>query len=245
MMEIRAMNKAVLILPLLVFSLILSACRIDVSSDLSMQDVTAVVEGQETIYTSAALVFEFSGDEEQMRQLVELLSEQLREAGNFRQEERDSQTFLLADFKIPVFYASDGETLKSHPDALGNIFGIALMRNGSGLSAHVAFNQTRFDELNAQVSEQLGQRLRVSDCVLRVYLNNDLSEAVHVTVYSVYVDDTPIPYSGSVTVEHGDEIEIKFSDVLRDSLAVQQESDSGSIRSRKFADITVGTKLRG
>lgn len=236
------MNKALPILPLLVLSLILSACRIDVSSDLSMQDVMAVVERQETIYTAAALVFEFSGDEEQMQQVTELVSAQLREAENFRQEERDSQTFVLVDFKIPVIYASDGETLNSHPDAQGNIFGILLTQNESGLSAHVAFNQTRFDELNTQVSEQLSQSLRLSDCVLRVYLNNDLREVVHLTVYAVYVDNTPVPYSETFTLERGDEIELKFSDVLRDSLAVQQESDSGSIRSRKFADITVGAE---
>lgn len=239
------MKTASLILLFLVFSLILSACRVDVSSDLYMQDVMAVVDRQETIYTTATLTFEFSGDDDQMQQVVELLSAQLREAGNFRQEDRNSQTFVLVDFKIPVMYASDNESLNSHPDALGNIFGIILMQNKGGLSAHVAFNQTRFDELNAQVSERLNQSLRVSDCVLRVYLNNDLRETVHLTVYSVYVDSTPVPYSGSFTLEQGDEIELKFSDVLRDSLAVQQESDTGSIRSRRFADITVGTKLRG
>lgn len=220
---------------LLLASLLLAACQFDVTADLYLQDVIDVQEAGETILTNATLALEIGGaDEAEKQQIVAILNEQLHEVENVREEERDYSTYLVVDYKIPIIYADDVEGIYSHSEIRNHIFTFALSADNS---LNLTFNKPRFDTLSDQLYEEFYQRLNFEDFSMRLYLQNDLRDDIDVTLYSVYANSVPLPYSSTFTLGRRDEIEIRFSDVLRDSVTTPQEMETTGIAVRKFAEL--------
>ncbi len=231
------MKRICIILPLL--GLILSACAYDVSTTFFVQDVADLVKSHETIYANATFAIEFSGEEEEYQQATEYLSGVLLDAGNFRQEERNNKTYLLVDYKTPLIYANAFEDIATLPDTQNNVFTIIFLQETGKLNAYMTFNQSLFDTLNTQAKEQFDQSVALAGASIYVTLRNDLSESVSVTVFSAYANDVPVPGEKTLLLEKQDDVELKFSDVLRDSLGVTQETDSPTLHIRKFAEIVL------
>jgi hypothetical protein len=233
------MKKRLLVVALV--GLLLSACSFDFSADLYMQDIADILETQEPIYTNAIFGFEFSGDEEDKQKAIQLLTTNLYEAENFREEDRDFQTFLLADYKIPLIYAATLEDIHANPELQKHLLALAITRNEGRLDVYAVFNQALFDRLDNQIYEESYQHLELAESSMRVFLINDSREAISATVAGMYVNNAPMPYEGTFSMERRDQIEIRFSDVLRDSFGVQLDTDTANIKIRKFAEIVSGT----
>lgn len=226
-----------LFLLLVLASLILTACQFDVTADLYLQDVMDVQEAGETIFTNATLALEIGGaDEADKQQIVDILDAQLHQISNIREEERDYSTYLVVDYKIPIVYAESAEGIYSHAEIGNHIFTFAL---SSDNSLYIAFNKPRFDALSDQLYEEFYRRLSFEDFSMRLYLQNDLRDTVDVTLYSVYANNIPLTYSSDFTLERRDEIEIRFSNVLRDSVTTPLPSETTGIVVRKFADLSL------
>ena len=227
------MKKLALIL--ISLSLILAACDFDVTADLYMQDVMDAQELGETLHINGTLSLEFSGDEEKQQQIVEILQDELNDVKNVREEERSYSTYLVVDYKIPLITAEEVEDIYNHPNVQDNIFTFAVSAN----TLNVAFNKPRFDRLDTLLYDQFYQRLDFEDFTMSLRLQNDLREPVSVILYSVYANSVPVPYSETFTLERRDEVEIKFSDVLRDSVTTLQDIETAGIAVRKFAEFDV------
>ena len=91
-------------------------------------------------------------------------------------------------------------------------------------------------------SERLYQSIELEEATIHVVLSNDLREALNVTVFSTYANNIPVPYEQTLSLERRDDLELKFSDVLRDSLGVSEENDTETLRIRKFAEIAFQTQ---
>ena len=233
------MKKRLLIMALA--GLLLASCSFDFSADLYVQDVADILETQEPIYTNATFGFEFSGDEEDKQQAIDLLTANLYEAENFREEDRDFQTYLLADYKIPLVYAAAPEDIPTNPELQNHLFAFAITGNEGTLDVYAVFNQALFDRLDNQIYEQAYQHIELAESSMRIFLINDSRESINAVIAAMYVNNAPVPYVGTYSLERRDQIEIRFSDVLRDSFGVQLETDSANIRIRKVAEIVTGT----
>lgn len=77
-----------------------------------------------------------------------------------------------------------------------------------------------------------------SNFTLSLILHNDLRDPIEATLYSVYANSAPIPYSRTLTLAGRDQVEIRFSDVLRDSINAPEETETEGITVRKFADLS-------
>lgn len=220
---------------LLAISLLLVACNFDISADLYMQDIIDAQELGETLYANATLAVEFSGDEEDRQQIVAILEEELNEVENIREEEKDYSTYLVVDYKIPLIAGEELEGIYSHPEVQNNIFTFAVTSN----ILNIVFNKARFDALDASLYDQFYQHLEFENFAMSLYLQNDLRTPVDLTFYSVYANNEPIPYQTTLTLDRRDEIEIKFSDVLRDSATTPSEAETEGVVVRKFAEFQV------
>lgn len=213
--------------------LVLAACNFEQTTDIYIQDILEVQDSGETIYNNAVLAIEFSGDEEDKEEIADLLKQHLNEVSNIREEERNYSTYLLVDYKLPLALADDTESAYRLPEVRGNMFTFVVI--GDILS--IAFNSDRFKELDAALYKKYYQHLKFEDFTMRVFLHNDLRDPVSVTLYSVYVDNVPVPYSTTITAERRDELEVIFSDVLRDSAVTPEETETAGITLRKFAEL--------
>lgn len=232
------MKKTLLLLMLV--SLLLAACEFDITTDLYLQDIMDVQETGETLFVNATLALDFGGgDEERKQQVVDILEEQLYQIESVREEERNYSTYLVVDYKIPIVYAEDVEGIYNHDEVGNHIFTFALAADNS---LNVAFNTPRFEALSDQLYDEFYQELSFEDFSMHLYLRNDLRGSADVTLLSVYANSVPVPYSSTFTLERRDEIELKFSDVLRDSLTAPLETETTGIVVRKFAEITVASE---
>lgn len=227
------MKKLALILVSL--SLLLAACSFDMTADLYMQDVMDAQELGETLFINGTLSLEFSGDEEERQQIVDILQDELNDVENVREEERSYSTYLVVDYKIPLIAAGDVQDIYGHPDVQDNIFTFAVSAN----TLNVAFNKPRFDQLDTLLYDQFYEHLDFEDFTMSLHLQNDLRDPVEVTLYSVYANNAPVPYSETFSLERRDEVEIRFSDVLRDSITSLQDDETAGIAVRKFAEFEV------
>jgi hypothetical protein len=162
-----------------------------------------------------------------------MLQEHLIEVSNPREEERDYTTFLVVDHKIPLVYASNVSDVYLLPEVQDNIFTFAVTPN----ALNIAFNRSEYDQFDAALYDEMYQHLSFEDFTIRVNLRNDSRDPIEVTLYSVYADTTPIPYSSTVSLERRDELEIRFSDVMRDSVYTSEATEPSGIVVRKFADL--------
>lgn len=227
------MKKSLLIL--VVLSSVLAACSFDIATDLYMQDVMDAQELGEPVYLNATLALEYSGDEEDKQEVLDILQEQLYQIDNIREEEKSYSTYLVVDYKIPLVPATELDGIYNHAEVQRNIFAFAVVSD----TLYIACNKARFDELDASLYEQFYQHLDFEDFTMSLILQNDLRETIEITLYSAYADGVPVPYSDTLTLERRDDIEIRFSDVLRDSVTTPQETEQTGIAVRKFADIKI------
>lgn len=225
------MKKAVLVL--LSLSVLLVACSFELTTDMYIQDVMDVEEFGDTLYTNATLALESSSDAERKQQIISVLEEELREPANFREEERSYSTYLVVDYKIPIVAASEVEAIYTLPEVRDNMFTFAVVSD----ALYVAFNKARFDNLDASLYEQFYQHLDFEDFTMNLYIRNDARDAVELTLYSVYANTVPVPYSHTIVLERRDDVGIRFSDVLKDSVTTPLSSETTGITVRKFADL--------
>jgi hypothetical protein len=146
---------------------------------------------------------------------------------------KDYTTYLVVDHKTPLVYASTVADVYLLPEVQDSIFSFAVTPN----ALNIVFNRRQFDQLDAALYDQMYQHLSFEDFTIRVNLRNDSRDPVEVMLYSVYANTTPIPYSSAVTLERRDELAIRLSDVLRDSVYTPEAAEQSGIMVRKFADL--------
>jgi len=213
--------------------LLLAACNFDLTTDLYAQDIADVQESGETIYTNATLALEYGGDADRKQKIVDLLQQQLRQVGNIRDEERGYSTYLVVDHKLPLVYANDVTAAYTLPEVRENMFTFVVTPG----ALNIAFNRNRFNALDATLYDQFYQHLEFENFTMSLFLRNDAREPLEVTFYSVYANGIPIPYNQTFTLDRRDDMEIKFSDVLRDSAITPDAAESAGITVRKFAEL--------
>nr|PZN58537.1 MAG: hypothetical protein DIU68_01955 [Chloroflexota bacterium] len=216
----------------------LAACDVEQTTDIYLQDILDVQDSGETIYNNAVLAIEFSGDEEDKEEIGDLLKQYLNDVSDIREEERNYSTYLLVNYKLPIALADNTESAYRLPEVRGNIFTFVVI----GDTLNIAFNNDRFKELDAALYKEYYRHLEFEDFTMRVFLHNDLRDPVSITLYSVYVNNMPVPYSATFTAERRDELEVIFSDVLRDSAVTPGETETSGITLRQFAEFELATK---
>ncbi len=125
-------------------TLLAAACTFESTTDLYVQDVVDVQASGTTLYADAELAMEFSGDEAAQQQIVDLLEQYFVEVSNPHQEDRNSNTYLVVDHKMPLVYANAAAGIYALADVQANVFAFAV----TPTDLNIAFNKTRFDQLN-------------------------------------------------------------------------------------------------
>lgn len=231
--------KKLLPLVLGILAVLIAACDFSLSTDIYMQDVLDAQDNGQSIYTNATVAFQYSSsDPAQKQQVVDLLEQQLNEVSNVHEETRDYGTYLVADFKIPLVYAVDVAAIYGLPEIQTNMFTFAVTKD----TANVAFNRKKFDTLDSVLADKFYQHLDFKDFTMSLFLHNDARKSVDVTLYSSYADNAPVPYSQTFTLNRRDDLEVRFSDVLRDAIITPQDTETKDITVRKFADLKVAAE---
>lgn len=203
--------KRVSLVLLLGVVLFLSGCAGEIVSDLYVEDVFEVAEFNEELFTPATVAIESMGTEF-MEDVAELLKMAFRDATNFREQNRDYSTYVLADVKLPIVNVTYTDEL---PDE--DLFSLVVFtEHEEGVLFGLGVNRELFDEIADYVYEEFWQALSFSGLTLTIRLNNDSKETVDLTLQNVYVNQVPVLYSDEYQLARRDSLELRLSDIMRD-----------------------------
>ena len=198
---------------LLLLMLLLTGCGGEIVTDLYVQDILDVVTGEEeSLLTTATITLESPG-EESNEQLMSLIDQNFRDAGNFRPTSGDFSNYITVDVKVPVVLLDNHEDLLVKEDSMG----IVVMDLEDGAYGFgLVLNSYKLDEMFSALGEELWFSVGIEDFSFTVKLINDLREAISVMLHGVYANNIPLAYEEIFEMERRDIIDIRLSDVLRD-----------------------------
>lgn len=215
----------------------LTGCEFGIEGDIYVQDLIELPTLGEPLFVPASFSVDYASEDSQ-GELKAFLEQNLRNARNFRVEEHDYSEYSVVDFDIPLLGSNDLETgLATAGDDLFSIF--AEYNDDNTVTLHSVFNLLKFRQFQQTLQDQYWVDLTIEDATITFNLVNDLRTDVKIQVMLVYANGIPAATPQQITMARRDEITIRFSDVLRDSLVVQYPTDNSKYTARAFAVVTL------
>jgi hypothetical protein len=233
-------HRALLFVSLLLAAILLSGCDFGIEGNIYVQDLVDLPTMNEPLYTPAVFSIGYSSDDRQ-EELNAVLEQNLRNVRNVRFEERDYTTNTVADFDVPIL---TGNNLEAGLTAVGDDFIAIFVEYSENNTAtlYAVLNTAKFRKLQQTLKDEYWADITLEDATIVFNLINDMRTDVNVQVMSVYANSTPVPTTHQITMARRDELVIRFSDVLRDSLGVQYGDENPMYSARAFAVVTLPTE---
>lgn len=216
---------------------LLTGCEFAIEGDIYVQDLVELPTLAEPLFVPATFSVDYSSEERQ-GELRAVLEQNLRNARNFRVEEREYSEYSVVDFDIPLVPTDNIETgLATAGTDLFSIF--AEYKENNTVTLYAVFNVEAFRRFQQTLQDQYWVELTLEEATIVLNLTNDLRTDVNVQVMLVYANGLPAATPQQITMARRDEIVLRFSDVLRDSLAVPYPTDNSKYTARAFAVVTL------
>lgn len=223
----------------LLLVIMLTGCEFGIEGDIYVQDLVELPTLSEPLFVPASFSVDYTSEDRQ-GELKAFLEQNLRNARNFRIEEHGYSEYSVVDFDIPLLGSNDLETgLAAIGDDLFSV--LAEYGDDSTATLYAVFNLPKFHKLQQTLKDQYWVDLTIENATIIFNLVNDLRTDVSVQVMLVYANGMPAATPQQITMARRNEIVIRFSDVLRDSLAVQYSTDNPRYTARAFAVVTLPT----
>lgn len=200
-------------LALVLAAFLLTGCAGEFVTDLYVQDIWDVINGEEEyILTTGSILIESPG-EEYNELLKNVLEQNFRDVKNFRTGSGDYSSKVIVDVKVPVL---DFDESLEEP-WIEESMAIVVMPMDDGWAAFgLALNGEKIDGMFAAIQEETFMTVGVKDFSFFVNLNNDMRGTQPVYLQGVYADGRPFAYEEVIEMERRDMVELQLGDVARD-----------------------------
>jgi hypothetical protein len=192
--------------------LLLFACKIDVSTDIFISDILDINTNKDPIFCSAQIKFDSSSNMNE-ETINALLNKYFKKVQDIHEDKTSYMGSIIADVQIPI--------LKKGTYEDKSIFYIEVDSNDQYYFVNFKINEQLFDQMNSDVSNITYQKFDKNDLNVKFEINNDTKTDIKIGFHSVYINSTPTPYFSEINLERRQKIEIVPSDVLRDSLNIE------------------------
>lgn len=190
------------------FLLILVGCDTSFVAKIYVSDFFST---NNVIHAKAVITTEFSKSKE--KEVIAVLKQTFDGANNFRKETTGYSETIKFDYNIKIVEKSNFN------NTANELFSFVFDRKSSNeASIGVKMNNTTFDSLNRTIKEEFYASIDLKDLKFVVELNNDTKEDVEISVKSSYLDGKPIPFELTKKLIGRDNVEIEFSEILKESL---------------------------
>ena len=207
------MKQIAKLLGIIALAVAATACDGEVTADLYVRDVLDLAEGGVSdLLTTATVAVQASGGAEETRTYIE---NNFRDAGNFRQQNRNFTNFILADIKIPIANAEAERDYLNDQDLVAVVVRSA---EDGGAEFGIVLNREKYRQISQHVEDEYYQSISPQDMTIQLRLSNDSRRDVTVQLSDVYANQEPLPFERSYELSSRDAVELRFSNVLRDYL---------------------------
>ncbi len=207
------MSKKVFFAFLFIFAAyIITACKMDLATDIYLSDITDLLLTTEQTYLSATIKFQNPGDESRNR-IIEIMSTYFYEVENIRVEKIDYSDFLVADIKVPITLITDTSVNDDTP------FQVSVYNKDNLYEVYLQLNKESWNELNQDIYTLTYQNLNIKEAGISFSITNDLKKTNSLSFASVYINGIPTPYLKTIELERKQSVAVTFSNVLQDVLS--------------------------
>ncbi|MFA7671735.1 MAG: hypothetical protein WCY53_05690 [Sphaerochaetaceae bacterium] len=207
-----------------VLLLLIISCGGSLITTLRVGDILAVADYSDlVIYANAKIEIETFGLEDET-DLKKKVTEWFRGAENFGSRSGDLTTFLTADIEIPIYNYYNNYYYKSTDP-----FSILLYNAQDRIYLSFLFSESKFKEIDDYVQENFFSSLSLKDWNFSITLYNDTKEKQTVALNYVYVNDEPLLFEESYSLNPRETLDIRISDLLRDFAVTEGFSTFGEL----------------
>ena len=231
-MRFPDMTRFIKMLFLAGISMIFSACKTNLTTDLYMSDLHGIAwEGGENVTTSATMEFEIISREQCQKsanRIARIIDRYVLDFTPISCYDEGLDTFLKADIQMDVIHALHQEEFFRN----GRLFAVMVLTE-SYLTDHIfVYFQTNQDTLNhlkKKVRAEFNQDVEIEQSDIIFVVNNDLSNKIDIGVGGAFVNGRALNETSSalyegesekITLQRRRKAEIMLSDV---ETAIQAE----------------------
>ena len=195
--------------------LVISSCKAEMAILVYVNDILDLLGSKSgTMQTKATVNIEIPS-QDSAEQILTVLQKYFRNIDNAKTITKDMSTFLSFNTTFPLSYMGSGGVGRSTDDM---VLLLLLDTEPSGPILEMALNKNQLANLNTYIKEQYYQSITVEEMTFSITINNDSRSDFVVRAQAAYLNDRPSPFMREVVLKKREELNIRFSDVLRDSL---------------------------
>lgn len=205
------MNKLYRIVLCLMCGFIIFSCDGSLLLSLYTSDmIAASKQGEPVLYTNATIIA--SGLQEEKD--IEFLRNNLNSFSNERIVKQDYSEALSFTIKVPLVNGDYQGTFDSSKDLLF----MYAQDTPTQIDFYCMYNNDVLTRISDYLQNEHFQTFDWNDLALSIKLENDMQEPVSVLAYSSFINGEPYPFTASLNLKRRDQIEIEFSNVLKNSI---------------------------
>jgi len=191
--------------------LLLSGCRFDLSPVVSLGALEAF-DASKSQFAEATLKFDWD-NEEKKAVLLDFIGRTFVRTDYVAETPGDTKT-LEVGIRLPIVEASADRT-----DSPG-VFYFEHEKTDAGVVLWLCWDAEKFARANSELHDLIAASVSPGDIGYRFVVSNDEDAPRKLSLASEYLDGTPIPGTREVGLEPGQSVEVRPSNVLQDSLPV-------------------------
>ena len=195
-----------------------SACKIDMSTDIYLQDIKDVaLKNTEGLHTSGLLRVGVPNceDKDQLDQVSNLLMDYFI---NLKAKSCDGEmeSFVTMGIDVPIVTSETGWTPKTK-----SITALVThkSKDGSNIVVNFALNRNRFNNLNEAVENQFFDKLSFNESTVSFSVNNDSRQDEQSIISDAFVDGRPVIHPKEFTLARRNKVAVEPSNVRRISFS--------------------------
>jgi hypothetical protein len=191
------------------------SCKAEMAVTVYVGDVfDLLVSKTDRIETKAAVNIEIpSADSKE--QMLGVLKDYFKTMENEKIVSRDMNTYLSFNTTFPIVYIKDGSGPRNIEDLM---YLVVVTIDSPNPIIEIGLNKGSLAKLNAYIKEKYYQSITIEEMIITLIINNDTSKECKVVAQASYVNEKPKPFAAETKIKKREEVTIRLSDVLRDSL---------------------------
>lgn len=198
--------------------LFLAACAVNLEFEIFSSDIILIAQQKdEIIMVNATVKMDYS--DEEAESVKRFMTDNFRDAGNFRVVEEEYSTFLLAEYKLPIVHADNLE-FKSEQDLITVIVNEA---DSGRYMIGIKFDKEQYKTMNAFSQEKFYSDIDLRESEIEFEFRSDNDEEIQTSWRSVYVNSTAYPIKGKFLLQKRDKLLVTLSDIFKEAIKTEEE----------------------
>ena len=189
---------------------LVTACKMNLTTDVYSTDLWDAVAGTEGLSTPATMAFQVPSTDkcdEYTSDIAEIMTGIVGDFSPKGCKKDGMESYLLADTQIPIV---------ASPEAWENansLFGVLVAPQDDDIRATMSMNVNKYRTLTERMEDKFHRSVSLSDSAIIIVLNNDFRNTIEFSIGGVFVNRAPVLGTSTFELHRRQKAEIKFSNV--------------------------------